>query len=572
MKVEPHASAYEIGNCQPSTMDVLTEEQDSFSTGDDSLHRKGGGSNDNFKIFADSIALNHHALQQLMNQTRITMEDNFSNQHLQSIAQEALETTANTIGVETWKLGDNPLFDIELAAAKLMPIEFKESMAIEQNGDYAMHDSKVYPTKLPPLFEQYLHETSKVTDALPALRISSLIPVLGVCLGSKVKVGRNSSCLLNQNYYMLLLGKSTITRKSTCLDLAVNLLEDYDGVGESSAESEKSMLTLNKTTNAKLLQMLSKNATRLWVNEEFASLMGSSQAQYNTGMLADITSLYDGNSMNCSTKTDGTIRISKPALSILGASTVGWVEEYLKKRQDQESGFLQRFLYVFAEVDPDSLSDEVSECDADADFSFIKPVIETFLDLKGEHRLKFEDGVLDGYNQHIKIRRHSVLKEDNNTLLSYFGRIYDGYFYKLSALICLLRTWEQLRHAIDQNSVGEFFEEVKINFEDCIFAMSLCDFHMANVRPFVESLSQTAQVRNEMKILQIINTKSDKTIEHSELLRKMKHDLDGKAFNACIDTMIQKEYIECRHNKQSNNGKQTKIYKLLPHGKREIRQ
>ncbi|MDD2332272.1 MAG: DUF3987 domain-containing protein, partial [Candidatus Cloacimonetes bacterium] len=205
---------------------------------------------------------------------------------------------------------------------------------------------------LPPVLQDYLAQCDTITDACSGAKLSAVLPVIVCNIGNRVYMMNNSSRLYC-NVWSMIIGPSSISRKTTVIRLAKNLIDPWE---ESLTELEieeylKSTLLMTDVTMAKFLQMLSLNPNRLFMQSEVSAWLKTMNRNWNSGMKQALTDLYDGVDKDI-VNMDRCERIRKPAFSIVAGTTEGWFMDELKSNADQQSGFLQRFIYCFIrEVD-----------------------------------------------------------------------------------------------------------------------------------------------------------------------------------------------------------------------------
>jgi hypothetical protein len=136
------------------------------------------------------------------------------------------------------------------------------------------------------------------------------------------------------NLWSIILAPSGFFRKSTAMRIGLNVL---------GLQSREKILP-NDFTKEAILETLSEHAEGIVPVWEFGSMLKAMNNDYNSGLKEMLTELYDAPFYDRKTKSAGTIRIDKPAVSILAASTIDWVVDRITAG-DLNSGFLARFLY-----------------------------------------------------------------------------------------------------------------------------------------------------------------------------------------------------------------------------------
>ena len=143
--------------------------------------------------------------------------------------------------------------------------------------------------------------------------------------------------------------------------------------------------------------------------------------------------------------------------------------------------------------------------------------------------------------------------------MSYFTRIYDGYFYKFCAIFTLVEIWEELGEAIQRGCCERFFEGISVSEETAAQCLYLCDFYFANTIPFLEIVSEQDKLSGERKLVELLVNKYNGKVSHTALMN-MSH-MKKREFKECIESLIEREAITV-DTFQARNYHNTKYYIL----------
>lgn len=186
----------------------------------------------------------------------------------------------------------------------------------------------------------YVQYARAMTDAPLAFHVGGGLAAMAGALGSRVYWHGGGGREQWPNLYLLLLAPSGIFRKSTSVDIPSNLL----------AAACPGTILDREFSPERFVRNLADQPTSLLKESEFASLLERMKSSYMQGMKQRLTDLYD-----CQDSYDRVIqgvsgngeriRIMRPALSILAASTLDWLVESLTET-DMRSGFMPRFLFM----------------------------------------------------------------------------------------------------------------------------------------------------------------------------------------------------------------------------------
>ena len=137
---------------------------------------------------------------------------------------------------------------------------------------------------------------------------------------------------------LLLIGPSGIG-KSTCVMLARRMLK--------ALREEEQPQIIASGTKEKIHSDLVVSPKAILVASELANFFNRSQ--YMEGMIPYMTQLLDyEDTVELRTKGGGILRIQEPAVTVIGASTVDWLQDQLPESAGT-GGFLARFLIVAEE-------------------------------------------------------------------------------------------------------------------------------------------------------------------------------------------------------------------------------
>lgn len=160
----------------------------------------------------------------------------------------------------------------------------------------------------------------------------------GACLGR--------SCWFDQDFVkiypmlnLLLIGPSGVG-KSTTIHLGLDLIRALD-------DPDLKPNLMGPATREKLHFDLVTSSKAILVASELANFFN--KAKYMEGMIPYITELLDyGPYIEQNTKASGIVRVDDPAVTIIGGSTVDWLQDQLPDSA-ATGGFLARFLIVSEE-------------------------------------------------------------------------------------------------------------------------------------------------------------------------------------------------------------------------------
>ena len=191
------------------------------------------------------------------------------------------------------------------------------------------------------LIEKFIEYGSKATDSDIIYHKANIFMVLSCLLSSKLRIEIDQT-LIAPNLWLIILGESTYTRKSTALNLAKQFVDDID----------PDCLLATDASPQGILDGLSTRPNRntLFFRDEFQGLIKAiCKSDYMTGMTETFTSLYNGDNFKRKlSKTEITVR--KPIFILWGGGIKEEIMSHLTN-DNVTSGFIPRFLFVTGYTD-----------------------------------------------------------------------------------------------------------------------------------------------------------------------------------------------------------------------------
>lgn len=202
----------------------------------------------------------------------------------------------------------------------------------------------VDPDELPhdTFIDRYAAWATESTDAVPVYHELSAAIVLSAILSGGIRIEVKYGTLV-PNLWGLVLGESTLTRKTTAMQLAMAMLHDVDS----------DALMTNDGTAEGLLQSLSNRPgrTSIFYKDEVSGFFDAiNNKRYLAGVPEILTHLYDSPKRYVRSLSKTEIVVQSPVLIFFGGGVsertyINLTDEYVI------SGFLPRFLVVNGSVD-----------------------------------------------------------------------------------------------------------------------------------------------------------------------------------------------------------------------------
>jgi hypothetical protein len=205
--------------------------------------------------------------------------------------------------------------------------------------------TKAKPAKAMPIPKGFVSDfvewASGITDAPMEFLTGAALSCLSVAVGNRCSVNNR----IYGNLWLLLVGPSSVARKTTSINLARMLCRHAN-----------LPMFPDRITPESFYESLAVNPEGLFTLSELSGWLGNINRSYARGLKADLTELYDGNHFERVRKTPkGELikyTIEKPYICLLAASTQEWFEAAIKE-DDSAGGFLPRFHFILGTPRPE---------------------------------------------------------------------------------------------------------------------------------------------------------------------------------------------------------------------------
>lgn len=202
----------------------------------------------------------------------------------------------------------------------------------------------------PTFVEKYCEWANAQTDAPMVYHESAAFMLLSAIIGGSIQLHASIGTIV-PNLWMMILADSTLTRKSTTMRLAENLLKD------SMPPDIDDPIVATDGTYEGIFKALSLRAGRpsLYFRDEVTGLMEQARKQeYMAGILEGMTKLYDGDSLKRTLSREQII-VKDPVFLFYAGGIKSRMEELLT-RDHFLSGFIPRFIVISAMTDLERLA------------------------------------------------------------------------------------------------------------------------------------------------------------------------------------------------------------------------
>ena len=195
----------------------------------------------------------------------------------------------------------------------------------------------------PTLVDDYMDWATEATDAVPIYHEISCCMLMSMLMSTTLRL-QTANAKVYSNLWALILGESTLTRKSTAMDMALDFVYeiDRDLIVASDASAEGLMTALS--LRPKMVSIFSR--------DEVTGFFGAiNSKQYLSDMPEIMTKMYDVPKYMPRTLKKDTYVVSEPIFIFFGGGVPDKMM-FLAGESYFTSGFMPRFLIVNGEASP----------------------------------------------------------------------------------------------------------------------------------------------------------------------------------------------------------------------------
>lgn len=193
--------------------------------------------------------------------------------------------------------------------------------------------------------ERYIAWASGLGDAAPQYHQAGAFVALSSILAGHVRLPTSFGTII-PNLWFMILADTTLTRKSTAMDIAMDLVNDVD---------DDVLLATDGSLEGMMQQLQGRpGRASVFLRDEFAGLLEMmTKRDYYAGMAEMLTKLYDGKIQKRILRRE-TVEVREPVLIIFAGGIRNRVQGLLTQ-EHVSSGFIPRFVFITAESNTDRL-------------------------------------------------------------------------------------------------------------------------------------------------------------------------------------------------------------------------
>lgn len=392
--------------------------------------------------------------------------------------------------------------------------------------------------------ERYIDWASEATDAATQYHQAGAFTILSAILGGSVNLP-TSFGTIKPNMWFMLAADTTITRKSTALNIAMDLLNEINDNAILATEgSPEGILTALKDRAGQ---------PSIYLRDEFSGLIDQmTRTDYMAGFAELLTKLYDGKQVKRLLRKEEII-VRDPIFVIFCASVKTKLQNLLND-EHVNSGFIPRFVFITAEPDlsrvrpigpPRPISVEDKERIKDElitiDINFNRPRMIVIpgsnggtATIKPMFQANLTEEAWDRYNQLETTLINAAIETGLPHLTPMYDRLAKSTL-KAALLIAASRQGEK--------------GDITVDVEDVIHAIYYARNWHAYASEIVNGIGKSPDERMMDRILYFVNTKGAAGVSRSDIMRTF--PIDHKKAELYLTTIFQRrQVIVTQHNGQ----------------------
>lgn len=193
----------------------------------------------------------------------------------------------------------------------------------------------------PSVVEEYVEWAKTLGDAAWQYHQAGAFVILSTICSSAVRLPTSYGTVV-PNLWFLILADTTLTRKTTAMDIAMDLVLEIDSDAVLATDGSIEGLLTSLSTRP--------GRASVFLRDEFSGLLEAmTKKDYYAGMAETLTKMYDGKYQKRVLRKE-TIEVKDPILILFAGGIRTRIFELLDY-QHVASGFLPRFVFIAAESD-----------------------------------------------------------------------------------------------------------------------------------------------------------------------------------------------------------------------------
>lgn len=383
------------------------------------------------------------------------------------------------------------------------------------------------------VIDRYIDWATEITDAPTQYHQAGAFVILSALLSGSI-VLPTSFGNIRPNLWFMLLGTTTITRKTTAMNTAMELLYEID---------EEALFATDSTVEGMLVGLRDRpRQSSIFKRDEFSGLLEAiAHRDYMAGFAEQLTQLYDGTTIKRLLRKE-VIHLIDP-IFIMFVSGIKEKTQSLITEELVMGGFIPRFIMITAKPDLDSLRD-------------VGPPRELSNEVRDYIKNEFID-IRNHYNNNVHVKRNGAgighLQTDFNVVLTQEAWARYNKFERSLMKSALAEGTEYLFPLYDRlakstlkaamliAASAQRSMTVIVGIQDLIQAIYYAIRWRDYAVEIVNNVGKTSDEKLIDKIFQLVTTSGVDGVSRAEIMRKF--SLDSKRSDLLLKTMEQRLLI-----------------------------
>ena len=383
-------------------------------------------------------------------------------------------------------------------------------------------------------YQEFCSLYKEVTEAPLEFLVTTLITAIAsaISLNRYIQWGSQK---IYPNIWSVILGESTLTRKTTALNIGTEFISQ-----KQSEDVENLFLLPEISSQNVFIETLSESKFGLIKVGEIKSFQSNLDKSYNDGMKAKFTEMFDvPSSITLKHRTINKGKhqiINKPIFSIAAASTKDWFRSSLGE-YDVSSGFLARFIFCNGE------SNRIIPIPKIVDKAKEMKLLNQYIRLYDLNPLEITMSVeaKKYYTDYYYEISNEIKKGNALNLNPFIGRLRDNYCIKFAIIEATLK------------------DKTIISGEMMNSAIYLSNFYKDQINSIISSFNTNKRRKIEDSIIELL--KNSESCSKTELRKSLQ--LNTVELNETISSLLEAEIIKAESNFVGKARRPTKFFSLV---------
>lgn len=384
--------------------------------------------------------------------------------------------------------------------------------------------------------ERYIKWASDLTDAAPQYHQAGAFVILSGILSGAIRLDTSFGIII-PNLWFMILADTTLTRKSTAMDISMELLSDV---------SPDAIMATDGTPEGILTALKDRpKQPSIYFRDEFTGLLDAMvNKDYMAGMAEQFTKLYDGKQIKRLLRKEE-IRIDNPRF-IMFTGGVKTKTQNLLTEEHINSGFIPRFIFITAVADRSrvrpvgppiniNMEDKSKIRDELNDINFkynsprmiIMPDGKTTAHLKPDFEAVLTQQAWLRYNELEETLTNAAL----DTGLAHLTPVYDRLAKStLKAAILIAASEDNGEH-----------DQIEVGVEHIVHAIYYCRHWHMYASEIVNGIGKSQDERTIDQIVKFVEESGSMGAGRSDIMRKFR--LDSRRAELLLTTISQRRLL-----------------------------